>query len=58
MPATRKCLNEPETIYYHEKQVYGNDFSAVGNGALKVLVGEQGDICGNTCVDELCALTG
>ncbi|CAM9793899.1 unnamed protein product [Ectocarpus fasciculatus] len=38
--------------------VYGNDFNAVGQGALKVLVGEQGDICGNTCEDGSCSLTG
>ncbi|CAM9864938.1 unnamed protein product, partial [Ectocarpus sp. 4 AP-2014] len=38
--------------------VYGNDFNAVGEGALKVLVGEQGDICGNTCEDGSCALVG
>ncbi|CAM9939140.1 unnamed protein product [Ectocarpus sp. 6 AP-2014] len=38
--------------------VYGNDFNAVGEGALKVLVGEQGDICGNTCEDGSCSLVG
>lgn len=40
------------------RQVYGNDFNAVGQGALKVLVGEQGNICGNTCEDGSCSLTG
>ncbi|CAM9617951.1 unnamed protein product [Ectocarpus sp. 12 AP-2014] len=38
--------------------VYDNDFKTVGHGALKVLVGEQGIICGNTCEDGSCKLTG
>lgn len=38
--------------------VYGNDFTAVGQGALKVLVSSQGDICGNTCEDGSCSLIG
>ncbi|CAM9864734.1 unnamed protein product [Ectocarpus sp. 4 AP-2014] len=44
--------------YGVNNSVYGNDFYAVGVGALKVLVGEQGDICGNTCEDGSCSLTG
>ncbi|CAM9477454.1 unnamed protein product, partial [Hapterophycus canaliculatus] len=45
--------------YGVSNSVYGNVFGEVACGALKVMVAEQGDICGNLCEDDPdCALSG
>ncbi|CAN0370532.1 unnamed protein product [Pylaiella littoralis] len=44
--------------YGVNNSVYGNRFLAVGFGAIKILVAGQGDICGNSCEDGSCGLTG
>ena len=41
-----------------EQQIYGNDFESVGYGAIKVLLRDQGDICGNSCEGGGCDLRG
>ncbi|CAM9380859.1 unnamed protein product, partial [Laminaria digitata] len=38
--------------------VYGNDFNHVGFGAIKVNAIDQGDVCGNTCEDGDCEISG
>ena len=41
-----------------EQQIYGNEFRSVGYGAIKLLLRDQGDICGNSCEGGGCDLRG